>query len=164
MLTDTESLCLSSSSIEWSVCWRGGPSSLWDGVIWFSATSRLFGHNSELSEHVSHTPHSSWGTGSDSVCDWRPSSSCCVSWALRWQCVGTARMQHPAAGSRGIPLLTQGRARGIRCHINVKPEARLRLKTDESFGDYRSVHCLIKELLQGFLYEETVVWAVALKL
>lgn len=37
------------------------PSSLWDGVIWFCATIRLSGHNSELSDHVSHTPHSSGG-------------------------------------------------------------------------------------------------------
>lgn len=56
-------------------------------------------------------------------------------------------MQHPDVGSQGIPLLTQGQATRICCHIPVKPEARLRLQ--HSCGNYRSLYCLPK--LQGLV-------------
>lgn len=138
MLTDTELPLCPSSSSHWVECLsERGPSSVWVGVIWFCATIRLSGHNSELSEHVSHTPQSSWETGSDSVCD----CVCRVSWALRWQCVGTAGMQHPDAGSQGIPLLTQSRTGGICCHISVNSRCKtVALQTDKLLGNYRSLY------------------------
>lgn len=47
-----------------------GPSSMWDGVIWFCETIRLSGHNSEPSERVSHTLTPAGGQ-EKTVCDCR---------------------------------------------------------------------------------------------
>lgn len=127
MLTCSElPLCLSFSSLKWSVCWRGDHHHCGMGL--FGSTRPFASVPITLnSEHVSHTPHSR-GEEEGSRKQHCLLLSCCVSWALWWQCVGSARMQHPDAGSRGIPLLTQGQARGICSHIPVKPEARLRLQ------------------------------------
>lgn len=68
MLTDAELLlCLSPSSIECGVCWRGDHCGM--GLFGSALPFASPGHNSELGERVSHTPHSSWGTGNESVCD-----------------------------------------------------------------------------------------------
>ena len=58
-------------------------------------------------------------------------------------------MQHPDVGSQGIPLLTQGQATRICCHIPVKPESRLRRQ--HWCGNYRSLYCLPREQLQGLV-------------